>query len=100
MDAAVIPAQPVSAPQPVTPAQAGGARSSTHHAIGKVEHVAKGEVTLSHGPVASMQWPAMTMGFALAPGVDARVKEGDKVSFEFRQRADGQFEITRIEAAQ
>lgn len=43
---------------------------------------AKGTVTLDHGEIAELQWPAMKMGFAAKPEVLKDVKVGDKVSFE------------------
>lgn len=68
-----------------------------HHGEGRVEKIGKGELTLSHGPIASMQWGAMTMEF-VAPksGVPPDVKEGSRVTFEFRPAPDGRFEITSI----
>jgi Cu/Ag efflux protein CusF len=38
-----------------------------HHAVGTVKRVdaAKGSVTISHGPVTSLNWPAMTMTFGV-----------------------------------
>jgi Cu(I)/Ag(I) efflux system periplasmic protein CusF len=43
------------------------ATTTTHHATGKVKTVdpVKGTVTLAHGPVQSLNWPAMTMRFAV-----------------------------------
>lgn len=43
---------------------------------------AKGTVTLDHGEIAELQWPAMKMGFAAKPEILKDVKVGDKVSFE------------------
>lgn len=43
---------------------------------------AKGTITLDHGEVAELQWPAMKMGFAAKPEVLKDVKVGDKVRFE------------------
>jgi Cu(I)/Ag(I) efflux system membrane fusion protein len=62
-----------------------------------VEKIGKNAVTLSHGPVASMQWGEMTMEFA-APktGIPPGIKEGDRVKFEFRQGGQGAFELTAI----
>lgn len=42
----------------------------------------KGAVTLDHGEIAELQWPAMKMGFTAAPEVLKDVKVGDKVRFE------------------
>jgi Cu/Ag efflux protein CusF len=40
------------------------------------------KVTLDHGPIAEINWPAMKMEFAAAPSVDlSKVKTGDKVRF-------------------
>jgi Cu/Ag efflux protein CusF len=43
---------------------------------------AKGTITLDHGEVSELQWPAMKMGFAAKPEVLKDVKVGDKVRFE------------------
>jgi Cu(I)/Ag(I) efflux system periplasmic protein CusF len=43
---------------------------------------AKRTVTLDHGEIAELQWPAMKMGFAAKPEVLKDVKVGDKVRFE------------------
>lgn len=43
---------------------------------------AKGMVTLDHGDIAELQWPAMKMGFAIKPELLAGIKVGDKVNFE------------------
>lgn len=43
---------------------------------------AKGSVTLDHGEIPELQWPAMKMGFAAKPDVLKDVKVGDKVTFE------------------
>ena len=44
---------------------AGQATDVTHRGEGKVESIGKEEITISHGPIASLQWGAMTMGFKL-----------------------------------
>ena len=73
------------------------ADGSTHRGEGKVESIDKNKITLSHGPIASLQWGPMTMGFNLpATGLPRNVAVGDTVTFEFRETADGMFEITWI----
>jgi Cu(I)/Ag(I) efflux system membrane fusion protein len=73
------------------------ATAPTHRGEGKVEQIGKDEITLSHGPIASMQWPAMTMGFKVPAGqLPNKLAVGDSVRFEFVQAKDGAFEITRI----
>ncbi|MFS2018033.1 efflux RND transporter periplasmic adaptor subunit [Massilia sp. CT11-108] len=84
--------QRLGAAAPAAPAQA-----AIHRATGKVERIAGGEVTISHGPVPSLKWPAMTMGFAApAGGLPHDVKAGDTVQFEFRKGDKGGFEIVAI----
>ena len=41
-----------------------------------------GKITLDHGPVADLQWPAMTMAFGAKPNMLKGIAVGDKVSFE------------------
>lgn len=69
----------------------------THSGAGKVEHVGKDEITLSHGPIPSLQWGPMTMGFKIpAAGLPKNIAVGDHVNFEIRTSSDGKFEIVRI----
>ena len=70
--------------------------SPLHHGEGKVERISKNEVTISHGPIASLQWGAMTMPFKLAAGMSTKVNVGDRVAFDVKQGKDGGFEIARI----
>ncbi|HEV8258431.1 MAG TPA: efflux RND transporter periplasmic adaptor subunit, partial [Casimicrobiaceae bacterium] len=46
-------------------AAAGQATDVTHRGEGKVESIGKEEITISHAPIASLQWGPMTMGFKL-----------------------------------
>lgn len=79
-------------------ADAGKAASAAHRAEGKVESIDQEEITLSHGPIPSLQWGEMTMGFKLPPsGLPGNIAVGDSVAFEIRQTKDGMFEITLIE---
>lgn len=76
------------------PAEAGATR---HRGEGKVESVDKEEIVLSHGPIPSLQWPPMTMGFKLpASGLPGKFAVGDSVTFEFRQSGEGEYEIINI----
>jgi membrane fusion protein, copper/silver efflux system len=81
--------------------KAGGA---THRGEGTVTGVdpAKGRVELDHGPIPSMKWPAMKMGFAVKEkGELARLKKGDTVEFELRGKPnpDGDYVIEKIAPA-
>jgi Cu(I)/Ag(I) efflux system membrane fusion protein len=67
------------------------------HAQGVVESVDEHEVTLSHGPVAALSWPAMTMGFKLPPaGLALHLHPGMNVHFGFRKVAGG-YELVSAE---
>jgi Cu(I)/Ag(I) efflux system membrane fusion protein len=59
----------------------------------------KGRVELDHEPIASMQWPKMTMGFLVDDKRQlAALKKGDVVEFELKPKPDqdGNYVISRI----
>lgn len=85
------------------PAKDGGAMAmpaETRHGkgTGSVTAIdtAAGEITLDHGAIAELDWPAMTMGFAAPQKLLEGLAVGDRVSFELDW--DGKAgTITRIE---
>ena len=69
----------------------------THHGTGTVRKIDAGMVTLSHGPIASLNWPAMTMSFKLKDAALARgIRAGDVVDFEL-VRSDSDYVVTRMQ---
>ena len=73
-------------------------QGARHRGEGKVERIGSDEVTLSHGPIPSLEWGPMTMGFKLPPGgLPSTIAVGDTVAFEIHQTPEGAFEITSIE---
>ena len=72
----------------------GAMSSQTAEASGVVTAIDNdaGTVTIDHGPVASLGWPAMDMGFAASEEQRASVAEGDRVGFTTQQK-DGGYEI-------
>ncbi|MFM9936169.1 MAG: copper-binding protein [Novosphingobium sp.] len=44
---------------------------------------AAGKITLDHGPVAELQWPAMKMSFGASARQLNGIAVGDKVAFKF-----------------
>jgi Cu(I)/Ag(I) efflux system periplasmic protein CusF len=56
-----------------------------HQATGVVTRApANGRVTIKHDPVPSLNWPGMTMGFAVKDkAVADKLKQGAKVQFQF-----------------
>lgn len=76
------------------------AKAASHKADGTVDGVdAKaGTVSLSHGPIESLKWPAMTMEFKVAnSALLQKLKAGAMISFEFVERGPGEWVITRVE---
>ncbi|KLN53619.1 efflux RND transporter periplasmic adaptor subunit [Variovorax paradoxus] len=72
-----------------------------HKAEGKVEGVAPDGITISHGPVATLQWPAMTMGFTKAsPSAFPEIRPGDQVRFEFKEGGPTGYELVSIQHLQ
>jgi Cu(I)/Ag(I) efflux system protein CusF len=58
------------------------------------------KVNLSHGPIPSLGWPAMTMDFAVAPSVDlGAVKPGTRVNFSLEKGKGGMYEIQSMQPA-
>jgi Cu(I)/Ag(I) efflux system membrane fusion protein len=59
-----------------------------------------GSLSIEHGPVASLKWPAMTMDFKVAnSALLSGLKSGASVRFEFVERQPGEWVITSIAAA-
>lgn len=86
-------------PAPVAAAPAAApAAGQRHESEAKIEAIGKDEMTLSHGPIPSMKWGAMTMDFKLPPRdqLPPHLKAGDRVKFEFYMGSDGLPQLTRV----
>jgi len=73
-----------------------------HKGQGTVESVdaAAGQLTINHGEISTLRWPAMTMAFKVEDSALLKgVKPGQSVQFDIAQRAPGEFVITRIAPA-
>lgn len=69
---------------------------------GKVNSVdaAARKVNMTHGPVAALKWPGMTMDFQVAPGTDmSAFTAGANVRFTLKQGADGMYMIDSVQPA-
>jgi Cu(I)/Ag(I) efflux system membrane fusion protein len=95
---------------PAANAAAQGADQGERQAAGKVVHSATGTLDeadaktgalmITHGPVPSLNWPAMTMEFKAAnDAVATAVKPGAPIRFEFVERGKGEWVVTRLERA-
>ncbi|EAN8120668.1 copper-binding protein [Pseudomonas sp. NY15356] len=64
--------------------------ASVAHAEGTIKAIdtERGTVTLAHGPVAALKWPAMTMGFKASAQQLEGLGVGDKVGFDFRMEGN------------
>lgn len=72
------------------------APAAQYQAEATIVALADGVITLAHGPVPALQWPAMTMDFALPPGgLPAGLAVGSKVRFFFSVDDNGPH-ISRI----
>ena len=70
-----------------------------HDGAARIDAIGKDSITLTHGPIASLKWGAMTMDFKLpASGKPRNLEPGDKVNFEFYMDAEGLPQITRMSA--
>lgn len=82
-------AQPASAP-------ASASAAASYSTQGKVDGVDADSMTISHGAIAELKWPAMTMPFNKpSPTAFADVKVGDTVHFEFRRKGD-EYELVSV----
>jgi Cu(I)/Ag(I) efflux system membrane fusion protein len=67
----------------------GDAPMERHAAEGRIEAIDKDELTISHGPIESLKWGAMTMPFKNPKqGSPQGLKVGMKVKFEFVVQGD------------
>lgn len=74
------------------------AKNAESEATGVIDEVdaAKGILTISHEPIASLGWPAMTMDFVLKDKkLLGKAAKGKKVQFTFVQQ-HGDYLITKI----
>jgi Cu(I)/Ag(I) efflux system membrane fusion protein len=87
-------------PPIATPSSTAAQKSVGHQGQGVLESINDdGTVSITHGPIASLSWPGMTMDFALAnSSLAAGIKPGSAISFELVERKPGEFVITKLQA--
>jgi len=92
----------VAAPAGAGPAAAApvtGPAAIAHKGQGSVEAIdpKAGTVSLNHGAIATLKWPAMTMEFKVANASLLKdLKAGAPVAFEFVERQPGEWVITSL----
>ncbi len=58
----------------------------THSATGTVDNASGRQVTISHGPIKSLEWPAMTIPFTAKDAARLKgIKSGDRVAIKFNK---------------
>ena len=73
-------------------------KTETHPGEGKVERIDEDGVTISHGPIPTLQMGAMTMTFkAPKSGVPADVRQGGMVKFKLMITPKGEMMLDSIE---
>ncbi len=85
----------------ITSEQTASASRMIHRGEGTIKAIdlAHATVTLAHGPIESLQWPAMTMDFRfLEPALLQSFKPGQQISFEMAEESAGEFVLVRMEA--
>ena len=71
--------------------------SPSHHGNGVIKKIGTDSITISHGPITSLKWGPMTMGFKPpAEGLPQGIAEGGRVSFEIQEATSGEYQITTI----
>ena len=81
------------------PATAVSGQPMQYETTGRIERLEARSITFSHEPVPALQWPAMTMTFALPdPALARGLKVGDRARFAFDQ-AGGAPTVRRLEKA-
>jgi membrane fusion protein, copper/silver efflux system len=93
LEARLNPATAAASPSPAA------APAITHRTETTITEMKGETLTLDHPPIASLQWPAMVMGFQLPPGGSQlrELKVGDRVRVEFRLQDGDVPQITRLE---
>lgn len=69
--------------------------AEVYSAAGTVKSIAGNKVTIAHGPIEGIGWPAMTMSFTAPPGMADGVQQGAQVGFSFRQDG-GSYVLTSL----
>jgi Cu/Ag efflux protein CusF len=57
----------------------------SYSGAGKISAIAGDQLSIAHGPIAGIGWPAMTMTFTAPSGIAAGMRVGDQVDFSFRK---------------
>lgn len=99
-NSATAPAQSGNGSVEAGPAGAAEPAGEVYSGTGDITDISGNKVTISHGPIAGIGWPAMTMAFSAgSPEMLQGLNVGDPVSFQF-QKAGSDYVIASINKAQ
>lgn len=70
--------------QTPAPTQA-GQQEQVYSGTGTISNISGDQVSIAHGPIAGVGWPAMTMTFTMPPNLATGAEVGAKVDFSFRK---------------
>lgn len=70
--------------------------AQTYSGVGKVTAVGGNQVTIAHGPIEGIGWPAMTMTFTSPADLSTAAEAGDEVAFSFRQQGSA-YQLTSLQ---
>ena len=71
------------------------AAAEVYSGTGTIQSISGDQVTIAHGPIDGIGWPAMTMPFTASPGMAEKVQAGSLVDFSFRQHG-GAYQLTAL----
>ena len=72
---------PITSDMPAMAMPAGSKMGSGSGSVTAIE-TAAGKITLDHGAIPAVGWPAMKMGFSAKPAVLSGIAVGEKVDFD------------------
>jgi Cu(I)/Ag(I) efflux system membrane fusion protein len=75
--------------------------TQSHNAEGVLNSIdlKNNKINLTHGPVKSLRWPAMTMDFTIKDASMLQgIKPGQQVSFEIIKEAEQSYYVTKVTA--
>ncbi|MEO6743911.1 MAG: efflux RND transporter periplasmic adaptor subunit [Caldimonas sp.] len=93
---------PAKGSEAATPAVNSAPAVVGHKAEGSVDAIdpKAGTVSIDHGAIPALKWPAMTMEFKAAnPSLLSGLRPGQRVAFEFVERQPGEYVVTSIASA-
>lgn len=71
-----------------------------HEGVGLIEAVSPDGITISHGPIPTLNWRAMTMEFMAPPtGLPKDLTAGQQIRFRFHLDEDGMAVLSSVQPA-